>query len=62
MPDNAWVAKILRLVKARVKPNANVLLKEHCNKVTANDGLLYPQISALVSSHWRKLLLAADGS
>ena len=41
----------------RRKPTTNVLLKEHCNKVTANDGLLYPQISALVSSHWRSFFL-----
>ena len=43
MPDIAWVAKILRLVKARVKPNANVLLKELSNKMTPNDILLYSQ-------------------
>ena len=29
----------------RVEPNTTVLLKEHSNKMTPNDILLYPQIS-----------------
>ena len=57
MPDNAWVAKILRLVKARVKPNANVLLKELSKIKWLNKILLHPWFNDLLSHHQRIFLL-----
>ena len=57
MPDNAWVAKILRLVKARVKPNANVLLKELSKIKLLNKILLHPWFNDLLNHHQRIFLL-----
>ena len=57
MPENAWVAKILRLVKARVKPNANVLLKELSKIKLLNKILLHPWFNDVLSHHQRIFLL-----
>ena len=60
MPDNAWVAKILRLVKARVKPNANVLLKELSKIKLLNKILLHPWFNDLLSHHQRICILGSS--
>ena len=46
----------------RGKPNTTVLLKEHSNKMTLDDILLYSEISAFPSHHQRCSLLQYMGA